>query len=63
MSVQAVHNSQQVAQTEAAFKPQPAQNQKVQQNPVPEDKVTISSAAKAKQNAATTGADSDHDGK
>jgi hypothetical protein len=63
MSVQAVHSTQHAAQTEAASKSQPAQKPPAQQNAVPEDKVTISAAAQAKQNAATAGADSDHDGK
>ncbi|HUL14522.1 MAG TPA: hypothetical protein VLV88_00880 [Terriglobales bacterium] len=63
MSVQAVHNTQQAAQTETAPGVQLAQKPPAHQNAIPEDKVTISAAAQAKQNAATTGADSGHGGK
>ena len=63
MSVQAVHNSQQVAQTEAISKAQSAQKQAAQQNLLPQDTVKISAAAQAKQTASAIGADPDHDGK
>lgn len=63
MSIQAVNSSQQSAQTEAVAQAQAAQRQTSQQHVVPQDKVTISAAAQAKQTAAAIGADSDHDGK
>jgi hypothetical protein len=61
MSVQAVHNSQEVAQTEALSKAQSAQKQATQQNVLAQDTVTISAAAQAKQTASAIGADPDHD--
>jgi len=63
MSVQAVQNRQQVAQTEAVSKAQSAQKQATQQNVLPQDTVTISAAAQGKQTASAIGADPDHDGK
>lgn len=63
MSVQAVHNSQQVAQAQAVSQAQAAQKQASQQSAIPQDKVTISAAAQAKQTASSIGADPDHDGK
>ena len=63
MSVQTVHNSQQVAQTEALSKAQSSQKQVTQQNVLPQDTVTIGAAAQAKQTASAIGADPDHDGK
>jgi hypothetical protein len=57
MSVQAVHNSQQVAQTEALSKAQSSQKQAIQQNVLPQDTITISAAAQAKQTASAIGAD------
>jgi hypothetical protein len=63
MSVQAILNSQQSAQVEAVAQAQAAQKQTSQQHVVPQDKVTISAAAQAKQTASAIGADADHDGK
>jgi len=63
MSVQAVHSSQHVAQAQAVSQAQAAQKQASQQSAIPEDKVTISAAAQAKQTASSIGADPDHDGK
>ena len=63
MSVQAVQHGQQAAQAEAASKAQEAQKPASQKNAVPEDKVTISPEAQAKQTALAVGADKDHDGK
>ena len=60
MSVHSVQSSQAAAQSQAVSQAQSAQKQaKVQ---LPEDKVTISAAAQAKQTAASIGADVDHDG-
>ena len=63
MSVQAVQNNQQVAQTEAISKAQSAQKQAAQQNLLPQVTVEISAAAQAKQTASAIGSDPDHDGK
>jgi len=63
MSVQAVQNTQQAAQTEALSKAQAAQKQAPQKNLLPQDTVTISAAAQAKQTASAIGAEPDHDGK
>ena len=60
MSVPAVHGSQQSAQAEAVSQAQAAQKQASQQTAVPQDKVTISAAAQAKQTASAIGADSGH---
>ena len=63
MSVHAVQNSQEVAQTEAVSKAQAAQKQASQQSAIPQDTVTISTAAQAKQIASAIGANPGHDGK
>jgi hypothetical protein len=63
MSVHAIQSSQLAAQTEAVSKAQSAQKQASQQNAFPQDRVTISAAAQAKQTASSIGADLDHDGK
>jgi hypothetical protein len=67
MSVQPVNRSQQSAQGEAVSQAQAqaqaAQKHASQQTAVPQDKVTISKAAQAKQTASAIGADADHDGK
>ena len=63
MSVHAIQNSQAAAQTEAVSKAQSVQKQSSQQSAIPQDKVTISAAAQAKQTASSIGADLDHDGK
>jgi len=57
MSVHSVQNSQAATQTQAVAQAQSAQKQAKVQNPLPEDKVTISAAAQAKQTAAAIGAD------
>ena len=62
MAVHSVQSSQAVAQAQAVSQAQSAQRQAKVQNPVPEDKVTISAAAQAKQTAASIGGDVDHDG-
>lgn len=60
MSVHSVQSSQAAVQAQAVSQAQTAQKQaKVL---LPEDKVTISAAAQAKQTAASIGADVDHDG-
>ena len=63
MSVHAIQSSQPVAQTEAVSKAESAQKQASQQSAIPQDKVTISAAAQAKQTASSIGADLDHEGK
>jgi hypothetical protein len=63
MSVQAIQGSQHVAQAQAVSQAQSAQKQASQHSAIPEDKVTISAAAQAKQTASSIGADHDHDGK
>jgi hypothetical protein len=62
MSVQSIQSSQAVAQTQAVSQAQSAQRQTSTQRALPEDKVTISAAAQAKQTASSIGADVDHDG-
>jgi|HubBroStandDraft_6_1064221.scaffolds.fasta_scaffold735204_1 hypothetical protein len=57
MSVHAVQNNQQVVQAEAVSSAQAAQKQANQQSAIPQDKVTISAAAQAKQTASAIGAD------
>jgi hypothetical protein len=59
MSVQAVQSSQQVAQAEASAKAPATQKQASQNSAIPEDKVTISAAARAKQTAPATSATTD----
>ena len=59
MSVQAVQSSQQVAQAEASSKAQLTQKQASQNSTIPEDKVTISAAAQAKQTASVKSATTD----
>jgi hypothetical protein len=63
MSVSAVQGYQAVAEITAVSQAQAAQKQSKQSNPLPEDRVTISAAAQAKQTANSIGADKDHDGK
>lgn len=62
MSVHSVQNTQAV-QTQAVSQAQAAQKQASQTSTLPEDKVTISAAAQAKQTASSIGADPDHHGK
>jgi hypothetical protein len=62
MSVQAVQVSQQLAQARAVSQVQSSQKQAAS-SAVPQDRVTISAAAQAKQTAAAVRADGDHDGK
>lgn len=63
MSVHSVQGSQAAVQSQPVSQVQSGQKQAKIQNPLPEDKVTISAAAQAKQTAASIGADGDHDGK
>lgn len=63
MSVHSVQSSHAAVQSQAVSQAQSAQKQANIQNALPEDKVTISAAAQAKQTAASIGADGDHDGK
>lgn len=63
MTVHGVQNSHQDTQAEALSQAQAAQKQASQQSAIPQDKVTISAAAQAKQTASSIGADHDHDGK
>lgn len=63
MNVHAVHNSEQATQAQALSKAQAAQKQASQQSAIPQDKVTISAAAQAKQTASSIGANPGHDGK
>ncbi len=63
MSNQEVRACQQVAEAQAVSQAQSVQNQASQQSLFPQDTVTISAAAEAKQTASTIGADPDHDGK
>lgn len=63
MSVHSVHGSQAVAQNAAAPQARTAPKQADPKNATPQDKVTISAAAKAKQNAQASRTDGDHDGK
>ena len=61
--VQAVHSSaaaQNVAAVDSAQRSQSAQGQAAPERSIPQDKVTISPAAQAKQSAAA--GDRDHDG-
>jgi hypothetical protein len=60
MTVHAVHSSQQAVQAEAVSKAQAAEKQASQQNAIPQDKVTISAEAQAKQTASAIGANSRH---
>ena len=60
MSVHSILSSQQTAQSEAVSKAQAAQKEGSQQSAIPQDKVTISAAAQAKQTASAIGADSGH---
>ncbi len=57
MSVHSVQNSQAAAETQAVSQAQSAQKQASQNNALPEDKVTISAAAQAKQTASSIGAE------
>jgi len=63
MSVQAVQNSQLVAQAEAVSNAQAAKKRASQPPELPQDKVTISAAAQGKQTASAIGADGDRGGK
>jgi hypothetical protein len=60
MSVQAILGSQQAAQSQAVAQAQATQKQASQHSAIPQDKVTISAEAQAKQTASAIGADSDH---
>jgi len=62
MSVHSIQSSHAVAQTEAVSQAQSAQRQASTQNAIPQDKVTISAAAQAKQTASAIGANIDHNG-
>jgi hypothetical protein len=62
MSVQAVQNSQLVAQAEAVSNAQAAKKRANQPPELPQDKVTISAAAQEKQTASAIGADGDRGG-
>jgi hypothetical protein len=57
MSVHSVQNTQAVTKTEAVSQAQSAQKESNQNKSIPEDKVTISGAAQAKQTASSIGAD------
>jgi hypothetical protein len=57
MSVHSIQNNHAVTQDEAVSQAQSAQKQANLQNALPEDKVTISAAAQAKQTASAIGAD------
>jgi len=57
MSVTSVQNNQQAAQAEAVSNEQAAHKRANQQSTLPEDKVTISATAQAKQTASAIGAD------
>ncbi len=63
MSVHAVHSSQQVRQGQALSEAQSAQKHASQKSAIPEDKVTISAAAQARQTASSIGAVHNHDAK
>lgn len=56
MSVHSVQNSQAAAQTEAVAQAQSTAKQASQNTPLPEDTVTISAEAQAKQIASSIGA-------
>jgi len=60
MSVHQVQNSH-ASQTEAVSQAQAAQKQASQKSLLPEDRVTISAAAQAKQTASSIGADLDYE--
>jgi hypothetical protein len=60
--VHSVQSSQAATQTEAVSQAQSAQKQANLQSAIPQDRVTISAAAQAKQTASAIGADADHDG-
>lgn len=62
MSVHSVQNSQ-ALQTPTTSPVQPTQKKDNAHNALPQDKVTISAAAQARQTPASTGTDADHDGK
>lgn len=62
MSVQSIQSSHAVAQNEAVSQAQSAQRQANLHSTLPQDKVTISAAAQAKQTASSIGGDVDHDG-
>jgi len=63
MSVHSIQSGQQAVQAEALSNVQSAKKQTSQSSTVPQDKVTISATAQAKQTASSIGADLDHDGK
>jgi hypothetical protein len=60
MSVHSVQNSHEAAQTEAVSQAQSVQKHANQNKEIPEDKVTISGAAQAKQTASSIGAELKH---
>jgi hypothetical protein len=57
MSVHSVQNSQAAAQTAAVSQAQSVQKLTNQNRAIPEDKITISAEAQAKQTASSIGAD------
>lgn len=61
MSVQAVQSSRQVAEAQGVSRAQSAQRQSNQQSPIPQDRVTISAEAQARQVASAMGAGSGRD--
>jgi hypothetical protein len=63
MSVHSVQNADATAQTQAVSQAQSAQKKTNQNTALPEDKVTISTAAQAKQTASSIGADTGHGAK
>ena len=56
MSVHSVETTRAATQTQAVAEAQSVQKQASQNTPLPEDKVTISAAAQAKQTASSIGA-------
>ncbi|HKV24420.1 MAG TPA: hypothetical protein VJN93_07495 [Candidatus Acidoferrum sp.] len=63
MSVHSLLSNHAITQSAAAHQTQPTPKQTTPKNAIPQDQVTISAAAKAKQNAQAARADGDHDGK
>jgi hypothetical protein len=56
MSVHSIQNSQAASEAQAVSQAEAAQKHKNQNSALPEDKVTISAAAQAKQTASSIGA-------
>jgi hypothetical protein len=63
MNIQAVQGSQQAEQATAVSKKDVDQKQATPQSVLPQDTVTISPQAQAKQASSAKSADPDHDGK